>query len=83
MSELTLEKLLKTEFKISPADSKFYLTVLNYGMITAGEISSILDTPLDDVLKGLNRLSKKNLIKKVNGVIPRFIANTPDKGLLQ
>ncbi|MHA1269661.1 MAG: hypothetical protein ACTSPY_07710 [Candidatus Helarchaeota archaeon] len=77
-----INNVLMDILKLNESDVITYLTILNYGPITIGEISSYSKIEYLELTLCIERLKKRKLVVELPGIIKNYQALPPYKGYL-
>ena len=58
-------------------DKKVYVSILDSGLVSVGEIQQLTELQLDKVLESIRDLVDIGLVKKAQGKMPRYYASLP------
>ncbi|MHA1311606.1 MAG: helix-turn-helix domain-containing protein [Candidatus Helarchaeota archaeon] len=83
MEKPHINKVLMDILNLDEFDVITYLTILNYGPLTMGEISSYSKLEYLSLTLCIEKLKKKNLIVELPGLIKNYQALPPYKGYLE
>ena len=76
-----LMKILETKFKLTIPEARAYTSLLVFGQLTNDQLSLYSEVPIDSINSIVEALLKKQLIKRISGVVNRYRAFAPFKEL--
>jgi sugar-specific transcriptional regulator TrmB len=76
-----LMEILETKFKLTIPEARAYTSLLVLGQLTNDQLSLYSEVPIDSINSIVEALLKKQLIKRIPGVVKRYRAFAPFKEL--